>query len=538
MSAAGATSVRLFPEWRSIEPKQGEWKWEQADALVAAAAANKIEINAVLMGSVPWSQSKIHAFPMDDLPAWQKFVGASVERYKGKIRYWEVWNEGNGGFNDDKHTTADYARLAVATYEAAKKANPDAQVGLTVASYDPAYLQQVIPAINKEGRPNSFDYLCLHPYEIADGLADPDGEIPFLWMSRLLRDSLKIYAPEKANCEIWLTEVGRRIGDHGGRKVSEEQAASDLVKLYVMALAQGITCTQWFEAQDPIGEDQGFGLIGRDGKERATYKALQTLRKVLGPKPKYIGWIKQIPARPYLFLFEGAEEKLVLVGWLPKGLKGDPEQAVKVSSKVEVIHSVTGKMQVRGIQDVELFEAPQFLVGMPSGFRTTAELNFQHVFPWGGDFSFAKSVGIALGDNPMTKGIHQVAQYSTPTIKFPDGSTGILLRGDQAANFYVHPSFANLEQREYYVRVTVRRIAPGNVGFNINYEVADSQGKTPYKNRGIWYSVGAGNDWQTHTWHITDACFAKMWGYDFSFRPEQSVPFVIGKVEVSLEPFK
>jgi hypothetical protein len=29
-----------------------------------------------------------------------------------------------------------------------------------------------------------------------------------------------------------------------------------------------------------------------------------------------------------------------------------------------------------------------------------------------------------------------------------------------------------------------------------------------------------------------------MWGYDFCFRPEQSVPFVIGKVEVSTQPLK
>jgi hypothetical protein len=45
-------------------------------------------------------------------------------------------------------------------------------------------------------------------------------------------------------------------------------------------------------------------------------------------------------------------------------------------------------------------------------------------------------------------------------------------------------------------------------------------------------------DWQTYTWHVTDACFATMWGYDFSIRPEQSVPFVIGKVEVSTIAFK
>jgi hypothetical protein len=73
---------------------------------------------------------------------------------------------------------------------------------------------------------------------------------------------------------------------------------------------------------------------------------------------------------------------------------------------------------------------------------------------------------------------------------------------------------------------------------NLHYQVADSQGRSPYKNRGLWFGVSEKNDWQTYTWHVSDACFAKMWGYDFSIRPEQSVPFVIGKVEVSTERFK
>jgi hypothetical protein len=44
--------------------------------------------------------------------------------------------------------------------------------------------------------------------------------------------------------------------------------------------------------------------------------------------------------------------------------------------------------------------------------------------------------------------------------------------------------------------------------------------------------------WQTYTWTIKDASFSKMWGHDLVIRPEQSVPFVLGKVEVSTEPFK
>src|SRR5262249_32283232 len=163
------------------------WKWDDADALVKAADENRIEITGLLLGSSPGAKA-VHAFPMDDLDGWSDYVSAVVGRYDKRIRCWEVWNEGNGGVTDGRHTTSDYANLAAAAYAAAKKANPQARVGLTVASFDAPYLDQTIRAMAKAGKPNSFDYLCVHPYEIADGLADVDGEIPFLWMSRRTRE--------------------------------------------------------------------------------------------------------------------------------------------------------------------------------------------------------------------------------------------------------------------------------------------------------------------------------------------------------------
>ena len=162
MAAAGVTTVRLFPEWRSLEPTKNTWKWDQSDALVKAAADNKIEINAILMGSPPGTKA-LHAFPMDNLNDWSNYVTTVVKRYKNSIRYWEVWNEGNGGFNDGRHTTADYAKLAVTTYQAVKKADPQARVGLTVASFDPAYLNQTILAMKKLGAPQFVRFPLYSP---------------------------------------------------------------------------------------------------------------------------------------------------------------------------------------------------------------------------------------------------------------------------------------------------------------------------------------------------------------------------------------
>jgi hypothetical protein len=411
-------------------------------------------------------------------------------------------------------------------------------VGLSVASFDAPYLNQTALAMAKAGKPNSFDFLCIHPYEIADGLTDVDGEVPFLWMTRMLRAALKESAPERANAEIWITEVGHRIEKRGNHTITEQDAAKAIAKIYTMALAQGIARTQWFEARDPIGEDQGFGLLARNGTPRAAYKTLKTLTALLGPTPTYTGWLALgKDGRGYGFVFEGKAGP-VLVAWMPAKLKG---QSLTFAADTTVTDAVTGDAtKVTAGQSLELTDAPVLITGVPAELVKDAQASANKPFPWGGDHSTAKLVTCSPGSPDPGSGIVQLRRDNYPVVKFADGSSGILVQGDinHPVSFYVHPSFAKFQTKEYYVRATVRRVAAGNVGMNLIYELADGQGRTPYHNREQWFSATKDEGWQTHTWHVTDACFSKMWGYDFTLRPEQSVPFVIGKVEVSTEPFK
>ena len=541
MTEAGVSTIRMFPEWRGFEPQKGKWNWLDGDRLVKSARDQKLEINAILIGSPPGAKS-VHAFPMEHLDDWAEYVSAVVGRYKNDIRYWEVWNEGNGGFNDGKHTTTDYARLAVATYDAAKKADPKARIGLTVASFDAPYLHQAIRAMVAQGKPNSFDFLCVHPYETADGLADTDGEVPFLWMGHTLRGMLKDAAPDRANAEIWMTEVGHRLASNPDRAVNENDAAIAIAKIYTMSLAQGFSCTQWFEAQDPVGEDQGFGLIARNGSPRATYQTMKTLTRLLGESPKYEGWLALDQLRrSYGFVFTGRSEP-VLITWLPSGYKFEPLRAgIGFKKDVEVSNAVnpTTSTLLAG-QQLTMSAIPTFFAGVPEDVVHKARENAGKNFPWGGDYSSTKTISYEVSPSDQMRGVFPRNRSRYPTVSFPDGTGGLLVEGDinHPISFYVHPTFASFQTKDYYVRATVRRIAAGNVGMNLRYEVADSQGRSPYTNVGQWFGVTQESTWQTHTWHCQDACFSKMWGYDFVISPEQSVPFAIGKVEVSTVPFE
>lgn len=534
MAEAGGAWVRLFPEWRSIEPAKGQWKWDGLDAMLKTARENQLQVAGILMGCTPWSKDGSHAYPMNNLGDWSDFVSATVERYKKQVHTWEVWNEPNGSFNDHRNTTADYAALVAATYAAAKKSDPNAQVGMTVASYDPAYLLRAAEAMAKSGKPDSFDYLCIHPYELGDALSDPDGEIPFLWMSKLLRDALRACSPVRANADLWISEIGRKL-QHGKAGATEQDAAKSLVKFYTMAAAQGIKRTLWFEARDPYGEEDGFGLIEREGQPRAAYHTFKTMTATLGATPKYLGWFPLGSAgRGYGFVFKGATSS-VLVAWMPAG---EADRIATFGGDVSVLDSLSGSSAT--LKDGELLaltDTPVFITRLPADLVAQAKANAAKSFPWGGDYATAKSVSLAMGTQPANDGVTKRGTKSDSLFTFPDGTSGVYIGDNRGASFYTHPSFATLATSNYYVRLTLRRIGPGNVGMNFNYERADTKGTYPYKNTGIWFSLPPGTGWQTHTWHVTDACFAKMFGYDFAFAPEQSVPFAIGKVEVSLNPF-
>jgi hypothetical protein len=290
----------------------------------------------------------------------------------------------------------------------------------------------------------------------------------------------------------------------------------------------------WFEAQDPVGEQAGFGLLDKSGNPRPGFTAFKTMTTCLGQTPKSLGWLALAKdGKGYGFVFESTTAP-VLVAWMPAGAT----DTITFPANAQVTDALTGvQSNLNANQPLTLTDTPLFIQSLPPDLTAQARANSKKNFPWGGDFTSAQTVSIQFGPTTTENGLFHRAEKSTRPHQFPDGTTGLEITNNRIGSFVVHPSFASFTTTDYYIRLTMRRIAPGNVGMNFAYEVADSQGKGPMHHTPGWYSLPEGLQWQTHTWHVTDACFSKMWGYDFAFLPEKTVPFVIGKVEVSTKPF-
>ena len=257
------------------------------------------------------------------------------------------------------------------------------------------------------------------------------------------------------------------------------------------------------------------------------------MTRILGEAPAYAGWVPLGPAgRGYGFVFRKGSQP-ILVAWMPAGESG----ALPLSEAAYGVDGTDKKTLLARGQTLTLGDSPVFLIPAPADLVRTAKANVNRPFAWGGDYSGAKAVTLDYSSpGEPSRGLYFT---DAPALhQFPDGSKGLRVERNAATNYFVHPSFAGLGTSEYYVRVTVRRTTPGNVGMNCLYEVADSQGRTPYRNVGDWFGLSPDDGWQTHTWHLKGASFSTMWGFDLGLRPEQSVTFAIGKIEVSTEPLK
>ncbi|MFA4945857.1 MAG: beta-galactosidase [Lentisphaeria bacterium] len=488
--------------WQSVEPREGEWDWTAVDRRLQCLAANGIETGGVFIGSPSWNKADLPGtLPVNNLAGWSRYVTAVVGHCKGQVKYWEVWNE-PPNFTGKEQTAADYAKLMVATYDAAKAADPDCMVGLAAKSAHINYLEQAIQA----GARDHFDYLTLHPYEVLGGVLRNQGtEALYMNIVPTVRKMLARVNPAKVDAPVWFTELGvdsSPVGKDYG--MGADIAAQGLVKAYTMGLAQGVACINWFEGMD--GDSGAMGLLDASGKPRLTYTAMQQMIRHLGPQPAYLGWVL-LNGKHYGFVFQGAQGT-VLVTWAYKGI---PDQ-VDFGQMVSLGDPLTGKAFDAG--KLELTKAPVIVVNAPANLVAQAKANKNNPLPWEGDYANAESVSITFGEKTVENGLHTQAGDAVAADVLAYGGSARAGEIPGGNMFMVDPNFLSSTPTPIRITVVVRRNeANDNAGFKLMYEAPVRGG---YKTANGWFTVPDNQRWHTKSWEIADAQFVGMYGYSFS----------------------
>jgi len=141
IAQAGFCWIRQQFPWEDIEiaAKGDYWDhkwnksaWKKYDDILDLAEKHGLEIIARLDNPPAWSRQVGNAegwslAPPDDYTDFGDFVYAVVSRYRGRIRYYQIWNEPNifPEWGDQPTDPVGYVELLKVAYRRAKEADPD-----------------------------------------------------------------------------------------------------------------------------------------------------------------------------------------------------------------------------------------------------------------------------------------------------------------------------------------------------------------------------------------------------------------------------
>ena len=506
LDQAGVKWIRLWNEWGGIEPKPGQWNWDATDKILADAKTNHLHVFPTWCYFTPWASADggSRRGPIKDMQFWSDYVTASVDRYHADIKYWEVWNEFNGSFYQGINKPKEYADMVVAAYDAAKKVDPTAKIGMSVANFDVGFLDTAI----KAGAANHFDFICVHPYENLGALAD-GGEMGYLSLAGNLRDMLKANN-QPTDMPLWITEMGYATPINPD-PAGDAKEAEMIVKGDLLAIAQGFQRIFWFEARGPsYGGGKDLGIIRKDWTTRPAYDALKTMTTVFGPEPKYVGWLN-VDNGAYGFVFSGRNGN-VLAAWTPQG----KEHSAKFDGDVTATDLTGAQLPVKVGQQIALTTTPIFFTHLPDSLTALAQGNLGKPYPWGGDYAHVQEVTCGLGAVNQEDGLKEINPKTTAVV---NGLTESCRQPNPAAGsegryayFRVDPQFVPYGTTHLLITLVARRIDPSkDASMNITYESA-THGYTGTKVRN---DIPADDQWHELTWELTDANFVGQWGWNF-----------------------
>lgn len=274
--------------WADIEPTKGNWRFERLDFYVNQASDRGAKVLMTLGSTPEWASARpdelcsygkgCSAEPrsMDD---WREYVRVLARRYKGRIAFYEVWNEpdfsgppkvpkATGFYTGSVETLVEMSRIA---RQVLREEDPSAML------FSPGFVNGPQHRLNK--------YLAAGGREHVQGIAYHF----YAWNDerRMLHEIDQVRAVMKDNglshLPLWSTEAGVEVVEPNeplpsGIKtyINHHQAAALMARQIILAAFSGIE-KYFYYAWD----HDTFGMVNRSGQFRPSRDATLLLHRWL-----------------------------------------------------------------------------------------------------------------------------------------------------------------------------------------------------------------------------------------------------------------
>lgn len=348
-------------DWPYLEPERGKWNFQTLDKYVALAEREGIDLVLPFGLSPPWASARPtepssygpgNAAEPRDIEDWRNYVSTVARRYKGRIKYYELWNEVNlkGFYSGSKEKLVELARVA---YQTLKEVDPDIVfVSPSATGGGHRWLDDYLAK-------GGAKYLDIVGYHFYIPKAAPEAMLPII---QQVQSIMRKHGLEKK--PLWNTEIGwwienktklaKPIGARPDwRKLDDEQAAAYVARTMALSWPAGISRVFWY-----VWDGIDMGLIEPGSLElKPAAIAFDTMAHLLTG-----GQLKQCSKNDRIWICSlvRADGKSVRIVWAEDDLPR--KWPIPVDWRIKHVQRLDGSSSELNGDSIQIGMAPVFLI--------------------------------------------------------------------------------------------------------------------------------------------------------------------------------
>jgi len=277
-SELGLGTARTDFSWRRVEPERGSFDFTGLDRIVDASNDSGVDLLGILNYGNSWARADGEtSAPPDDLSDFGNYAAAVAERYAGRVRHYEIWNEQNIGLTFWRPTEdpVRYSELLAIASARVREVDPEALVSfggvfgprLLLNTEGEDYIRAVAEALPDLSE--HIDIMAFHPYRYPFSAPEVETENQRSLASEVCSMRELVSELGAANMPLWITELGWHTAlDSFSPGVDDQTQGAYLARGALIAMSQGVERFYWYtfrdSGTDSDDQEQRFGLFSYD----------------------------------------------------------------------------------------------------------------------------------------------------------------------------------------------------------------------------------------------------------------------------------
>lgn len=261
-----------YVSWPHLQPERDKWDFSLLDRYVAMATLTKVNILLPLGLTPQWASarpSERSSYGLGNaaeprlIDDWRVYVRAVAQRYKGRIRHFELWNEPNlpGFFTGGPDTMLTLARE---TYSILKEVDSSNLLAAPATTGDHKSLEWLDRYLSLSG--GKYLDILSHHFYVAQG--KPEDIPAYIKRVKAITSRYGL-----SNVPLWNTESGFWIENQnaanskqgiggGWRIVPSELAAAYVIRALILGWVCGVNRYYWYS-----WDHESMGLLEPSSRE-------------------------------------------------------------------------------------------------------------------------------------------------------------------------------------------------------------------------------------------------------------------------------